>query len=272
MKSTESMSGDFLRALIGTSALALVFAFVSFLVITRCPIEEITAVVPSELLQSEEIQCAEVPSQSPDEVEEVLLFTELNPELGKAMRAAILEHAAQDDLGLTMYRSGAGNRTAIIWFYTQITGDAEVSQAILDNADAFDIPLSLAFALAWVESRYQPNAVNKNSNSSIDRGLFQLNSNSFPELTVDQFFDASSSAYYGLSHLRFCLDYAGNDVAALAMYNAGTTRVRKNGTPQTTLNYVSSIMNYRNGLDTLFSEQFSEDNLSETGQWLAMTR
>ena len=39
------------------------------------------------------------------------------------------------------------------------------------------------------------------------------------------------------------------------MYNAGTNRVRKNQTPQMTLNYVSTIMNYKNGLNELFSVQ-----------------
>jgi len=259
------MSRDFVCALTGTVSLALVLFSVSYLVLTRCPIEEITAVVPAE-----ELQRAEVSPQTPEE--NVLSLSDLDPELGKAMQAAILEHARQEDMGLLMYRSGAGNRTAITWFYTQVTGNAEVTQAILDNADAFDIPLSLAFSLAWVESRYRSDAVNTNSNSSIDRGLFQLNSNSFPQLSVEQFFDPETSAHYGLSHLRFCLDSAGNDVAALAMYNAGTSRVRKNGTPQTTLNYVSSIMNYRSGLETLFADQFSEENLSENGQWLAKAR
>ena len=100
-----------------------------------------------------------------------------------------------------------------------------------------------------------PNAVNTNSNTSIDRGLFQLNSNSFPNLTEADFYNPKTSAKYGLSHLRFCLDTAGNEIAALAMYNAGTKRVRSNGTPQMTLNYVSGIINYRNGLEELFTNQ-----------------
>ena len=55
--------------------------------------------------------------------------------------------------------------------------------------------------------------------------------------------------------MRFCLDTAGNEVAALAMYNAGTRRVKNGETPQVTLNYVSKIMNYRNGVDDLFAFQ-----------------
>ena len=160
----------------------------------------------------------------------------------------------------------------MVWFYTQITGNAVVADAILTHAEKNDIPLSLAFALAFSESSYNVNAVNKNSNTTIDRGLFQLNNNSFPDLKESDFFDPYVSAKYGLSHLRFCLDYAGNEVAALAMYNAGTNRVRKGETPQVTLNYVSKIINYKNGVDELFSFQ-SENWLDSTlFQSLAMLR
>ncbi|MFA6937908.1 MAG: lytic transglycosylase, partial [Treponema sp.] len=63
------------------------------------------------------------------------------------------------------------------------------------------------------------------------------------------------SAKYGLSHLRFCLDSAGNEIAALAMYNAGTNKVRNNSTPQMTLNYISKIENYRSWLEDNFSTE-----------------
>ena len=44
-------------------------------------------------------------------------------------------------------------------------------------------------------------------------------------------------------------------VSALAMYNAGTNRVRSNSTPQTTLNYVGNIMAYQKMLDNLFAQE-----------------
>ena len=61
-----------------------------------------------------------------------------------------------------------------------------------------------------------------------------------------------------MSHLRFCLNTAGNDVSALAMYNAGTSRVRSNKTPQVTLNYVGKIISYREMLDDLFEQEVVE--------------
>ncbi len=167
----------------------------------------------------------------------------------------VVEHKTQKtDLGLELYRSDL-SRPSVVWFYNQITGNQDVTLAILTAADANDIPLSLAFALAYTESRYKVTAINSNTNKSIDRGLFQLNNRSFPSLSEEEFFNPYVSAKYGMGHLRFCLDTAGNEVSALAMYNAGTTKVRNNKTPQVTLNYVSNIMGYREGLDALFNTQ-----------------
>ena len=179
---------------------------------------------------------------------EVLFFVE---DLSDSFGIEVVDFGKQLDVGLELYRA-LPTRTAVEWFYTNVTGDMDVALAILREADKNNIPLSLAFSLAYTESRYKPRALNKNTNASIDRGVFQLNNKSFPALVEADFYDPYVSAKYGLSHLRFCLDTAGNEVSALAMYNAGTNRVRNNGTPQTTLNYISKIQTYRQGLDNLF--------------------
>ena len=158
------------------------------------------------------------------------------------------------DNGLSLYRQ-PNSRTAVEWFYLHVTGNRETAMAILEEAEKNDIPLSLAFALAYTESHYNVNAVNKNRNSSIDRGLFQLNNRSFPQLKEEDFFNPAISAKYGMSHLRFCMNVAGNEVAALAMYNAGTSKVRADSTPQVTLNYVGKIMAYQDKLDRLFADE-----------------
>ena len=165
-----------------------------------------------------------------------------------------VNHAKKTDTGLLLYRDEAA-RPNVVWFYTHITGSETVANAILENADKNDIPLSLAFALAYVESRYKTRAVNHNKNSTIDRGLFQLNSSSFSKLTEEEYFNPDINAKHGLTHLRFCLDTAGNEVAALAMYNAGTVKVKSGSTPQMTLDYVSKIMSYREGLESLFAQE-----------------
>lgn len=158
------------------------------------------------------------------------------------------------DVGLSLYRQ-PNSRAAVEWFYLHVTGNRDTALAILEEAEKNDIPLSLAFALAYTESRYNVNAVNRNRNTSIDRGLFQLNNRSFPQLKEEDFFNPAISAKYGMSHLRYCMNVAGNEVAALAMYNAGTNKVRADNTPQITLNYVGKIMAYQDKLEKLFADE-----------------
>lgn len=158
------------------------------------------------------------------------------------------------DKGLTLYRQSM-SRSSVEAFYTNITGNPEVTNAILTYAEKNDIPLSLAFALAHTESKYKATAVGHNTNGTTDRGLFQLNSASFPKLTEEDFFDPYTSAKYGLAHLKQCLRSAGNSVSALAMYNAGQGRVSSNKTPQITLNYIGKIISYQNKLEQLFTDE-----------------
>ncbi len=204
--------------------------------------------LPSETVQTIELpaEIAEIPEESTEDY--ISDFQDYFAEI------SLTQLSDDYDKGLTLYRQPL-SRSAVEWFYYQICGNRNVTQAILTEAEKNDIPLSLAFALAHTESSYNSEAVNKNKNASIDRGLFQLNNNSFPGLSEEDFFDPYISARYGMSHLKFCLSTAGNQVSALAMYNAGTGAVRSNKTPQTTLNYIGKIMAYQKLLDQLFTEQ-----------------
>lgn len=203
-----------------------------------------------------------IPTEQNTSTEQLSLIEEQPEEPELSFKEYFAEVSAdimneESDKSLTLYRNTL-SRASVEWFYFQITGNKEVTQAILTEADKNNIPLSLAFSLAHTESAYNAKAINKNSNSTTDRGLFQLNSNSFPNLTESDFFDPFVSAKYGMSHLRFCLNTAGNEVSGLAMYNAGTGRVRSNKTPQSTLNYVGKIFAYQNMLEELFDEQVAD--------------
>jgi hypothetical protein len=157
---------------------------------------------------------------------------------------------------LDLYRD-PDYRDQVVAFFGALCGSLEVAAIILTNAAAFDIPPSLAFALCWEESRYNPLAVNrKNRDESIDRGLFQLNSRSFPKIADSDFFNPSINAWYGMGHLRLCLDTGGTEVAALAMYNAGTGRVRTLGAPKNTLDYIHRILERRRNIEGLFQAEF----------------
>jgi hypothetical protein len=160
----------------------------------------------------------------------------------------------KEDLILETYRNFL-SRDMAVDFFGRLIGDRELGGLILELAAASDIAPALAFALVWEESRWKVRAVNrKNRNGTVDRGLFQLNSASFPDLAEADFFNPRVNIFYGLTHLRWCLDYGGSEVAALAMYNAGTNRVNTGGTPRTTLDYISRILKNKHRIEALFEE------------------
>jgi len=141
----------------------------------------------------------------------------------------------------------------VINFFTDVCSNHEIARAILSNCDEYNIPAALAFALCWEESRFNPNAINRrNRNGSIDRGLFQLNNQSFPHLEISVYYNINSNARYGISHLRQCLNSGGTEISALAMYNAGAGRIRSTGAPEVTLNYVNRILENRRKIESRF--------------------
>ncbi|MCK5197084.1 MAG: transglycosylase SLT domain-containing protein [Spirochaetales bacterium] len=168
-----------------------------------------------------------------------------------------IQLAKTEDLGLYIYRNPL-TRNHITSYLDLLTGYPKITDIILRNADKNDIPLSLAFSLAFTESSYNHKAVNYNS-TSIDRGLFQLNSKSFPDLTEADFFDPEINAQYGLSYLKKCIDRGGNEIVGLAMYNAGSGRVTGSGTPKMTLDYIAKIMDYRGDIDAFIVDSMVQE-------------
>ena len=124
-----------------------------------------------------------------------------HPTITPDYHSLVVSHKQKPDLGLSLYRN-LESQSALVEFFTKITQNKDVTFAILENADKYNIPLSLAFALAYTESNYKVTAVNKNKNTSIDRGLFQLNNNSFPKLTESEFLIPIQVLLMGL-HLDF---------------------------------------------------------------------
>jgi hypothetical protein len=160
-----------------------------------------------------------------------------------------------DDLIREQYRNPE-YREWVIGYFTGICANREIAEAILHSADSFNVAPALAFALGWEESRFNPLAVNNaNKDGSIDRGLFQLNSRSFPNLETSVFFNIKDNTRYGINHLRYCLDLGGSEIAALAMYNAGAGRVSTTGTPKVTLDYIHRILENRRKLDDHFQNR-----------------
>jgi hypothetical protein len=159
---------------------------------------------------------------------------------------------------VTDFYLDSSSREAVTAFFARICGSPEVADFILKEAVQLAIPPSLAFAVSWEESRFDASAVNpSNRDGSVDRGLFQLNSSSFPKLGEADFFNPQLNAQYGMSHLRMCLDTGGSEIAALAIYNAGSGRVNTGGTPRQTLDYVARVLSTRSKIDRVFLEEMS---------------
>ena len=83
-----------------------------------------------------------------------------------------------------------------------------------------------------------------------------MNSRSFPQLSEAEFFDPGVSADNGLGYLRECLNIGEKEIVALAMYNAGKTRVEKRGAPRMTLDYISRILSKQQELESGFRQNF----------------
>jgi soluble lytic murein transglycosylase-like protein len=156
-----------------------------------------------------------------------------------------------DDFDLALYRENL-THGAVVEFFLQLTGNDEITLPLLYHADRYDISPLLAFSLAFTESSFRPHAVNANA-TSVDRGLLQLNSRSFPQLAEDDFFHPYTNTNYGMAHLRYCFNRADGDMeTAVAIYNAGEGRVLRGETPASTLAYVEKMMDYRGNLEREF--------------------
>ncbi|MFQ3619521.1 MAG: transglycosylase SLT domain-containing protein [Spirochaetales bacterium] len=167
-------------------------------------------------------------------------------------RNQVIELIEMPDPSLSLYRN-EGTRAVVEKFFIRVAGSERIAKVILRYSDELDLSLFLTFSVAFVESGYNPRAVNRNS-GSIDRGLFQLNSRSFPHLRESDFFNIELNTQYGLKYLRQCIEIGGNDIIALAMYNAGNNQVVSRGAPVSTLEHISKYVEYRKRLEREFRQ------------------
>ncbi|MEI6387879.1 MAG: lytic transglycosylase domain-containing protein [Spirochaetota bacterium] len=157
-----------------------------------------------------------------------------------------------DEDKLALMASSEQGKARVEEFFADITGSKVVGDAILENSLKYGVSPALSLALAFEESRFNPTAINHNA-SSIDRGLFQLNSLAFPKVGIEAAYDPRVNAKNGISHLAWFFKVSRNEVAALAMYNAGRNKVEGLGTPRRTLDYIYRIQSYRDNVMELFS-------------------
>ena len=140
--------------------------------------------------------------------------------------------------------------------YENWVGDKRIADEIIIRCIQYNVPLNLAFAVAKKESNFDPRAVNYNYDqygqiSSIDRGIFQLNSKSFPQLSEDQMFNYKTNILYGIAYLSYCIKSFDTNYESLVAYNAGHSNVLK---VRSTV-YTQDILTIQASLDDLFNQK-----------------
>jgi len=151
------------------------------------------------------------------------------------------------DALLTLYRDDH-LRPLVVDYYTQLTSDRTVALAILETCDDLGLDPSLGFSLAWNESKFNPRAINYNP-TTMDRGLFQLNTKTFPELDRKAVFDPRRNARQGLAFYKYAFTKLGTEAKALGYYNSGIGMLTDRALPRSTQAYVKKILADRDRMD-----------------------
>ena len=95
----------------------------------------------------------------------------------------------------------------------------------------YNVPQQILQAIAYVESKYNPNAYNENSNHSYDVGLMQINSTWLPKLktlgiTEDMLYDPCQSIAVGAWVLANNIQAYGLNWGAVQRYNGNDIELK----------------------------------------------
>jgi soluble lytic murein transglycosylase-like protein len=131
----------------------------------------------------------------------------------------------------------------IEFYYITINNKMVVDTVFLCSR-VFSLSPDLIFAIAKTESRFNPKAINYNENGSIDKGVMQLNSYSFPHLSDKELYDIEYNIIIGSKHFAELMkEFDGNQLLSICAYNCGSWTVKNNKVPTKTLVYANKVMN-----------------------------
>lgn len=152
------------------------------------------------------------------------------------------------------------DRRIVHGFFNQYTRNQRITELIINHAIEREVPVNIAFSVAWAESSFNPYAINtSNRNGTADWGLFQLNDNYY-RWTREQFFDIEQNIAAGIAHLDFVIEEMNDIYYALAAYNAGVYGVTRHGVPDITLRYINNILEFEDRLNQDFNSFIQEIN------------
>ena len=115
---------------------------------------------------------------------------------------------------------------ALLWTQQAIAGDA-TNTCIAESAQFHYVNPWILAGILKVESSFNPKAVNRNKNGSVDVGIGQMNSIHFRELSrwgiePNDLFDACTGIYVAAWHLSKQLKAHGNTWYAIGAYHSAT--------------------------------------------------
>lgn len=98
-----------------------------------------------------------------------------------------------------------------------------------EAAATYGIHPNLLWAIAYIESRFNPRAINKNKNNTYDYGIMQINSSWYNVLKNDWQYlsDPCYNIKVGAWILSNCIEKHGYNWEAVGCYNARSPEKRK---------------------------------------------
>lgn len=147
---------------------------------------------------------------------------------GSALSTTHAFHAARLRLKLSAVLIAAGTLLCgAPSSFAQGTNTASALECVAPAAEFHKVSPAVLKAILKVESSFNPRAINKNENGSIDVGIAQMNSIHFKELAKygiapDNLFDACTATYVAAWHLGKQLTAYGNTWFAIGAYHSAT--------------------------------------------------
>jgi hypothetical protein len=130
--------------------------------------------------------------------------------------------------------------------------DKDIQQYLYDKCKEYEVPYELALSIIKVESNFNPDTVNKNSDGSKDKGLMQINSihrEEFLKQGYTSMLDPYENIAYGVSLLSEICKLYNNEHKILMSYNFGITGARKvMSRGITSSKYSRKVVEYKNNL------------------------
>lgn len=129
---------------------------------------------------------------------------------------------------------------------TSTLSASQVAQMVVNAANTYGVPPTIALAVASHESGFNPNATNVNTNGTTDYGVMQLNSTTVQTLGLSNPLDPQTNIDAGVQLLgQYLQQYGGNTSQALQAYASGPGTVAA-GTPPnaTAASFISYVTSY----------------------------